>query len=204
MFYLYQKEKEIVEKCNTIIKKYYCHENAYEQNKKKHELFHMLVFLNVYKIQYKLVKPHEPGDFIVYDKEDKAHLFEVVTVFGELENIYINKRMDTLFNNKTETFKDVAFDEEKLIPMFIKNLDRKNNKPYFKEHIYESANLLVVSSEYDRVSTGGPWYIDYCSKEIHEILHRKNFHKAFVLDYAADSVSNGPIVNDLEKDIRLK
>lgn len=204
MFYLYQKEKEIVKKCEEIINQYYYDQNSYEQNKKKHELFHMLIFMDIYGIPYTLVRPHEPGDFIVYDNENKAHLFEVVTIFGELENIYINKRMDTLFRNEIETFKDVNFDEDKLIPMFIKNLDRKNNKPYFKEHKYASANLLVVSSEYDRASTGSPWYIDYCSKEIKEILQRKNFDKAFVLDYAAQPIEDGPIVSDLEKDIEGK
>ena len=99
--YLYRNENKIAYKSNEIIEKYYKGVSEREKFKKKEELFHLLVLIdlanNDKKEKINEVIPNEPGDAIIIDKDNNKHLFEIFKVFGDEENILMRKLIENIF-----------------------------------------------------------------------------------------------------------
>ncbi len=83
-----------------------------------------------------------------------------------------------------------------LIPSFEENMDKlkellitklweKNEKEYFRNHSYKTANLLLVTAEYDRRKDRFPWFLPLAGEELGDVVAHKNFTKCYVLDYLA-------------------
>ncbi len=197
-------EKEIAHQSSKIIAKYYGDMSNREQIKKMHETFHFLAFLGNRKIKYEHIEPHEPGDFILFDYQGKKHLYEVVTIFGTQENIFIENNLNNVFKGFTTKYmENINFDYNILPNQFLKCLFKKNNKDYFFDLQFDSVNLLIVTSEYDRSSICGPWLLREMQIELTKFMVGKKFDKIYFIDYAASGVDNGPISGDLEEELEI-
>lgn len=205
---LYNQEKNIAEKCNIIIQEYYKDKNDKQKNQKRYELFHMLTFLSVKGIEYCKIIPNEPGDFLLMDVMGKTHLYEVVTVFGNKhENIWMKSLLEEILGCKSHHKEDVnfngRFNGNQLFENLIKSIDDKNGRDYNKDGDYTTTNLLIVTSEYDRCSICGSWFLRFCSGDIELLQQAKKFNKIYTIDYHASAIDDGPVVGDLEVDNEL-
>lgn len=193
-------EKKIAGQCMKLVTKYNAASPA-ERFKKRVELFHLLVCFERLRRQYRKIEPHEPGDFIVRD-ELGTHLFEVVTVFGNKDAYQsVEAHFENLFQHgkprEGRVHLITSFEEnmEKLKELLIRKLWEKNEKEYFKNHSYKTANLLLVTAEYDRKKARFPWFLPLAGGELRGVVAQKNFTTCYVLDYLATNVE----VFDLEQ-----
>ncbi len=196
-------QKKIARRCKRMIKRSYS-PSASEVWKKRVELFHLLVFAQ--RSGRKLrIRPHEPGDFVVRDR-DGTHLFEIVTIFGSKQAyIHIDQYFRVLFDSGRSVmdidpakFKD---DETDIKDLLIGKLREKNEKEYFRNTgDYRSANLLLVTAEYAS-PVAIPWFSALAKDELADILACKNFTQCYVLDYFAGR-NGDPVIFSLEESIR--
>lgn len=183
-------EKKIAEQCKKLVTKYDA-ASPVERFKKRVELFHLLVCFERLCRTYRAIKPHEPGDFIVRDDEG-THLFEVVTIFGNKDAYKaIEAHFENLFQHGRRKEERVhlitSFEEnmDKLKELLVAKLWEKNEKDYFKNHSYKTANLLLVTAEYGREKGRAPWFLPLAAGELESVVAQKNFTKCYVLDYLA-------------------
>lgn len=207
-FNLYKNEKEISHKTNRIINDYYHAENQAEQKKKRHELFHLLVLLDIKEFKdfdnYKQIKPHEPGDAIIIDENNDKHLIEIFRAFGDMENKIINKIMNNIFESNYEFEEYMGFDYDKMTKMFLDKLFEKNDKEYLKDTQYKTKNILVVTCEHNRCAICGNWVVINVANELEKrlTLTTKNYDNVYVLDYMASGEDGGPITFRLDDEIK--
>ena len=183
-------EKKIAEQCKRMVTKYEVASPA-ERFKKRVELFHLLVCFKELQRPYRAIKPHDPGDFIVRD-EAGVHLFEIVTVFGDKDAYrLVEAHFENLFQHgrpKEQRVRLITNFEEnmdKLKELLVTKVREKNEKEYFKSNSYKTANLLLVTAEYDRKKKRFPWFVPLANQELHEVVAQKNFTTCYVLDYRA-------------------
>lgn len=181
-------EKQIAGQCKKLVTKHYAASPA-ERFKKRVELFHLLVCFATLQRQYRKIEPHDPGDFIVRD-ETGTHLFEVVTIFGNKDAYQqIEAQFEELFQHgrpKGERVRLITSFEEnmdKLKELLVAKMWEKNEKEYFISHSYKTANLLLVTAEYDRKKERFPWFVSLAAGELAEVVAQKNFTRCYVLDY---------------------
>ncbi|MBC5649223.1 hypothetical protein [Christensenella tenuis] len=193
-------KKRIAEQCKKLVTKYNVGTPP-ERFKKRVELFHLLVCFEQTRRTFRTIEPHDPGDFIVRD-ETGMHLFEVVTVFGNKDAYrLIEANFEELFQHgkpKEERIRLITSFEENmdaLKELLVTKMWEKNEKEYFKNHSYKTANLLLVTAEYDRKKARFPWFISLAGEELREVVKHKNFTTCYVLDYRAASAD----VFDLEQ-----
>ena len=204
---LYKNEKKVVLQCNKIIDKFYSDKSKREQEKKKHELFHLLTLIDMNCITWgyaiKEVVPHEPGDAIIIDKSGNKHLIEIFYVFGDEENIEIKKLMKNIFGDDTESYIYNTFDNEKMKSLFLSKLADKNEKDYLKDEQYKTRNILVVTCEYNRCAITSNWVLAKMGTDISEALKEKNYDNLYVIDYMSSGKDEGPSGYNIGVDLAL-
>lgn len=92
-FNLYSNEQKLACKANVIINTWYRGVNSKEQEKKKHELFHLLVLLDIVEhfdcfTDYKQIRPNELGDAIIIDEKDNFNIDGENYIINDLD-IYL-------------------------------------------------------------------------------------------------------------------
>lgn len=202
-FNLYSNEQKLSYKANEIINTWYHAENRKEQEKKKHELFHLLVLLDVVEhfdcfADYKEIRPNEPGDAIIIDDKDNKHLFEIFRVFGDVENKIINRKMNNIFNTSYDFEEYSKFDLNKMSKILLDKLFEKNNKEYLKDDQFKTKNILVVTCEHDRCAICGNWLVINVNKKLETNINIKNYDNVYVVDYMASGKDGGPVAFNLE------
>lgn len=201
-FNLYKNEQKLSHKASEIINTYYHMVNKREQEKKKQEIFHLLVLLDLEQvdsfIDYKEIRPNEPGDAIIIDKNNNKHLVEIFRVFGDMENKIMNKKMNNIFNSSYSIDDYCRFNSDKMSKIFMDKLFDKNNKEYLKDNQYKTKNIFIVTCEHDRCSVCGNWIVTNISKKLESELNIKNYDNVYVLDYMASGKDGGPIRFNLE------
>ncbi|WP_346879908.1 hypothetical protein [Clostridium sp. UBA3061] len=201
-FNLYRNENELSYKANEIINTFYSEENKKEQEKKKYELFHLLVLMDLKHfdrfIDYKEIRPNEPGDAIIIDKNNGKHLVEIFRVFGDEENKIINKKMNNVFSSSYDIEDYCNFDLDKMSKILLDKLFEKNSKGYLKDNQYKTKNILIVTCEHNRCSICGSWIVVKVAKKLENELSVKNYDNVYVVDYMASGKDGGPVVYDLE------
>jgi len=205
-FNLYRDEQKLACKANEIINDYYQEENKREQEKKKHELFHLLVLLDLVEhfdffADYKEIRPNEPGDAIIIDEKDNKHLIEIFRVFGDIENKIINKKMNNIFNSSYDFEEYSKFDLDKMSGILLDKLFEKNNKEYLKDDQYKTKNILVVTCEHNRCAICGNWIVINAAKKLEASINIKNYDNVYVVDYMASGKDGGPVAFNLENTI---
>lgn len=182
------KEKKIAEQCKKLVTKYNV-PSAAERFKKRVELFHLLVCFERLHRTYRKIEPHDPGDFIVRDSEG-THMFEIVTIFGNKDAYrMIEAHFEDLFQHGRPGEERIhlitSFEEnmDRLKELLVTKMWEKNEKEYFKRHNYKTANLLLVTAEYDRKKAQFPWFLSLANRGLGEVVARKNFTRCYVLDY---------------------
>lgn len=202
-FNLYRNEQKISCKANQIINEYYHSQNEREQEKKKHELFHLLVLLDLNHFNsfgdYKQIIPNEPGDALIIDENNNKHLIEIFRVFGDVENKIINEKMNNIFNSNYDFKEYRKFDLDKMANILLVKLFDKNNKEYLKDNQYKTKNILVVTCEHDKCALCGNWIVQNVAKKLEANISIKNYDNVYVVDYMASGRDGGPVVFNLEE-----
>ena len=192
--YLLEEEKMLADIVKENLK-YYGASNK-EKIQKENELFHLLCFLyldNNLKLYNKII-PHEPGDFLIQEK-NRNTMIEVVEVFGNDKTyIDIRNRLNNIFKRKikrkTEGLYCFSFKES--INSFNKVfVDKNTNKEYLDNDKYDKKILLIVTGEYDNCPTTGNWIIKFLEEKNFEI---NKYDYLWVLDYFSSPKDNGPII----------
>lgn len=203
--YLYRNENKIAYKSNEIIEKYYKGVSEREKFKKKEELFHLLVLIdlanNDKKEKINEVIPNEPGDAIIIDKDNNKHLFEIFKVFGDEENILMRKLIENIFKGGSREEKYCYFDAEKMKGILLKKLSDKNDKDYLLDSEYTTKNILIVTCEHNRCAIAGEWVGILLGKVLQQQFTMKNYDNLFLLDYMASGKDGGPISYNLEEEV---
>lgn len=205
-FNLYEDEIKLANKANELIDQYYYNENMKEQIKKKHELFHLLVLLDLKEFHitsYNEIKPNEPGDAIIIDEHNDKHLIEIFRVFGDKENKVINDKMNNIFNSNCNIDPYCNFDLNKMANLILDKLKEKNTKAYLQNNKYKTKNILVVTCEHDRCAICGDWLSIMISKQLEEALKNKNYDNLYIIDYMASGKDGGPIAFNVENHIKM-
>ena len=192
-FLLYKHENKIVKNCNKVLRKY--NFNNKDKQKKLHELFHVLTFLDISGIKYRHMTPNEPGDFIVTIKGKKT-MIEVVRCFGKKEsNKLMNKSLKEVFNSQ-KSIVNIRFNNEEMKKSFIKSINKKQDTSYN----FDNKILLIVTAEYDNCSVTGSWFLKYLEKDVLDNID--NFDEIWVIDYFSSGKDNGPtVMTDLKLEL---
>lgn len=204
-FNLYENEFDLANKVNKLIDKYYYDENMKEQIKKKHELFHLLVLLELKEFHitsYIEIKPNEPGDAIIIDEYDGKHLIEIFRVFGDKENKLINDKMNNIFNFNYNLDIYCDFNLDKMTNIIVDKLKEKNTKEYLQDNQYKTKSILVVTCEHNRCAVCGDWLSTMISKELEAVMKDKNYDNLYIVDYMASGKDGGPIAFNIENNIK--
>ena len=170
-----------------------------EKNKKMIELFHLLVFLDIGKINYDEIIPHEPGDFII-KFPNKNVMVEILTAFGGAkENIEMEKIIKKILKLKNDKYEDLKPTNETMKKIVIKKVEEKQNKRYQSNIKIDEKILLIATIEYENCPTTGSWAEKLINES--EFNFEGVFDKIWVLDYNASSKEVGPtITTNFEKD----
>ncbi len=198
-YFLYKKEKEIMKKSEYIVinsdfgKKL----NNKDKTKKIYELFHLLVYFNIKKIEYEKIEPCDPGDFIVTFKNTKV-LYELSSAFGYEDNEKIEFILNNIRDNKKVVHYKSLFQYKNnlMADTLLSDLNKKNEIDYDKykrKYKFSKKILLIATIEYDNCPLTGPWFVKFL-----DILgNYKSFDKICLLDYNSNCKDEpGPNVVD--------
>lgn len=192
--YLLEKEKILADIVKENLKNY--GSSNKEKIQKENELFHLLCFLyldNNLKLHNKII-PHEPGDFLIQEK-NRNTMIEVVEVFGNGKtHMNIRNRLNHIFERKIMRNKEgvYCFSLEESINSFNKSFfDKNTNKEYLNNDNYDEKVLLIVTGEYENCPATGIWIIKFLEEKNFDI---NKYNYLWILDYFSSSKDNGPTI----------